>query len=363
MTRQSLSAVPGFPVLWCLAAAALFGASTPASKVLLDGAMGPLTLAGLLYLGAGLAMLPLARRGGSWERRSDPGNVRRLAGAVLFGGILGPVLLLVGLRAAPSASVSLWLNFETTATAFLAWALFRENLDARTWTASFLVVGAGVFLASPEGFEIAPAGLLVGLACVCWGLDNNLTAVIDGYTPAQTTLVKGFIAGTFNLALGLFLESPDLTLASVVTALVVGALGYGVSITLYFRGAQQLGATRSQMLFSTAPFLGVGMAWLVLGEPILLVQGIGAGLMVVALGLLLATRHDHEHRHHALTHTHAHRHDDGHHEHSHSGLPPEAWHTHEHAHDGQLHSHPHNPDLHHRHLHANPADSKPAIPK
>jgi drug/metabolite transporter (DMT)-like permease len=339
------------PILWCLGSAALFGASTPASKALMGEGLGPLCLAGLLYLGAALATLPSALRGGTSARQWDPGNLRRLGGAVLFGGILGPVALLLGLQAAPSASVSLWLNLETTATAVLAWAFFREHMDGRTWAANALVLVAGVLLATPDGFAVAPAALLVGLGCLCWGLDNNLTAVIDGFTPAQTTCVKGLVAGIFNLGLGLWLEGTLPAPGTIVGALFVGALAYGASIVLYIRGAQQLGATRSQMLFATAPFLGMLLAWIALGEPILGVQLAAAGTMAVALGLLLTSDHAHAHTHAAVTHTHAHRHDDDHHRHAHPDLPPQAWHTHEHAHEPLEHTHVHQPDLHHRHEH------------
>lgn len=339
------------PALWCLAAAALFGASTPASKALLGEGMGPLGLAGALYVGAAIAMLPFAIRGGSAERRRDRTNVLRLGGAVLFGGVLGPIALLWGLLSAPSASVSLWLNLETTATAVLAWAFFREHIGARAWVANILVVAAGLLLAAPSGFAFAPAAALVGVACICWGLDNNLTAVIDGYTPAQTTLAKGAVAGPVNLALAWALGEAFPSWPSVGAALAVGALAYGASIVLYIRGAQQLGATRSQMLFSTAPFLGTLAAWVLLGEPVLGVQ-IGASLLLVAaLVLLMRSDHAHEHTHPATVHTHAHRHDDGHHEHPHDGMAADTWHTHEHAHSEVVHRHPHVPDLHHRHQH------------
>lgn len=347
------------PVLWCLMAAVLFGASTPASKVLLDGQVGPMVLAGLLYLGAGLATLPWARSGGSALRRRHPANVRRLVGAVIFGGVLGPVLIMLGLSMAPSASVSLWLNLETTATAILAWTFFRENLGWRAWTANGLVVVAGVLLASPSGFAVAPAALLVLLACVCWGLDNNLTAIIDGFTPTQITCAKGLGAGGVSLLLGLgcgeTLPSPTVALA----AGAIGALGYGASIILYIRGAQNLGATRSQMLFSTAPFLGVLFAWMALGEPIQAVQIGACVLMMGALAVLLTDHHAHAHHHPRVVHTHGHNHTDEHHDHHHEGLPPEAWHTHEHAHEPLTHHHPHLPDIHHRHVHT--ATEMPAI--
>jgi drug/metabolite transporter (DMT)-like permease len=340
----------GAPVLWCLLAAALFGASTPASKLLLDG-VGPLTLAGLLYLGAALATAPFSLKGGSKARRRDPANLRRLGGAVLFGGILGPIALLLGLQLAPAASVSLWINLESVATAALAWLFFKEHMDGRTAVANLAVVAAGVWLSAPEGFRFAPAALLVLGAAVCWGLDNNLTAMIDGYTPAQSTFVKGLVAGLVNLGLGLTLEGGLPSLAVLGGALLLGALAYGASIVLYIAGAQQLGATRSQMIFASAPFVGVALSWIALGEPVLGAQ-VGAGLLMIgALVLMLTADHGHEHDHEALTHTHPHRHDDGHHTHTHPGLPADAWHTHEHGHEALTHTHPHQPDLHHRHSH------------
>ncbi len=339
------------PALWCLVAAALFGASTPASKALL-GPVGPLTLAGLLYLGAALAVLPAAL-GGRW-RRTSAADRWRLAGAVLFGGVLGPVLMLSGLRLAPASSVALWLNVETVATALLGAFVFREHVHARGWAAVALICGASVALASPSGFETGPAAVLVALACAAWGLDNNLTAVIDGFTPAQTTLVKGLVAGAFNVGLGLWLEGAPPGWSAVGGALGVGALGYGASLVLYVAGAQQLGATRSQMVFSTAPFWGVATAWLALGEPVLGVQ-VGAGCtMVLALWLVHTERHGHVHRlhrHEAVEHTHWHRHGDGHHDHSHERPPLLGWHAHPHTHAPVTHEHPHRPDLHHRHRH------------
>jgi drug/metabolite transporter (DMT)-like permease len=338
------------PVLWCLAAAALFGASTPASKLLLRD-IGPLALAGLLYLGAAIAVLPFSFRGGSRRLATQPRNMLMLGGAVLFGGAIGPVLLLLGLTQAPAASVALWLNLETVATAVLGWMFFREHLDRRTCLAVSLTVAAGVVLASSSGFALAPAAGLVALACICWGLDNNLTALVDGFTPAQTTLAKGAVAGGVNLALAFALETVDLRWTTALGALVVGALGYGLSIVLYIHGAQHLGATRSQVLFSTAPFLGGFLAWTALGEPLYGTQLIAIGILIPALYLLLSARHEHEHTHERQTHTHSHRHDDGHHHHTHAGQPASLRHTHEHTHEGMVHSHPHEPDLHHRHEH------------
>lgn len=339
-----------WPVIQCLAAAALFGASTPALKVLL-GSTDPLALSGLLYLGAAVAVSPFAIHSGLPHGRLRSRSFARLAGVVLFGGVLGPVLLLTGLSRVPAASAALWLNLEPVATGVLAWAFFREHLPGRVWLAMTLVFGASVIVVGPSRFEVGPPALLIALACLCWGIDNNLTALIDGLTPAQTTMAKGLVAGSFNLGLALLLGRGSLSVRVVALALVVGALGYGLSLMFYISGAQQLGAGRSQMIFSTASFWGLLITWTLLSEPMLWTQAVACGVMLVALWLLHTERHEHEHIHEEVTHRHWHVHDDGHHEHVHPRLPSWVGHNHEHTHGPVTHTHPHQPDLQHRHGH------------
>jgi drug/metabolite transporter (DMT)-like permease len=346
----SRSAAIAAPIFWCLAAAALFGASTPASKALLGG-IGPITLAGLLYLGAALGVLPFARRGGDASLIVRPRNLARLGGAVVFGGVLAPALLMLGLRLAPAGSVSLWLNLESIATALLGALLFREHLTRGVWFAAALMFLASVALSAHESFSLAPAGLLAAAACVCWGLDNNFTAVLDGCTPAQVTLIKGLAAGAFNLGLGLALGEGWPKGWNIPLALATGAIGYGASLRLYVMGAQALGAVRSQMLFAAAPYFGLLAAWTIGGEPALLSQRIAGAMMIAALVVMLRSRHGHQHHHLSERHVHAHRHDDGHHDHAHDGLAPDTLHVHPHEHAAQTHEHPHDPDLHHRHEH------------
>ncbi len=340
----------GSPALWCLLSALLFGAATPASKAMLEG-VGPLSLAGLLYVGAAVGVVPFSLRGGSPARWRSAQNVRRLVGAVFFGGVVGPVAVLSGLAQAPAASTSMWLNLEGIATAFIGWLVFREHLGLRIWAAALLVLAASTLLASAGSFSMAPAALLVFVGCVAWAIDNNLTSLIDGVTPAQSTLVKGVVAGLVNLLLAWWAGETMPSPSSVVTALALGSVSYGLSIVLYITGAQHLGATRSQLLFSTAPFLGVLLSWIVLGEAATTGQLAALGLLVVAVMLMSGSAHAHAHEHHALQHTHLHCHSDGHHCHEHDGLPPDAWHTHDHHHVPARHDHPHQPDLHHRHAH------------
>jgi hypothetical protein len=214
------------------------------------------------------------------------------------------------------------------------------------------ITGAGVVLALPVEAGTLRGALLIGAACICWGLDNNLTSIIDGWTPAQSTAVKGTVAGTTNLAIASLLGGgvSGLEPATLVTALTVGAVCYGVSLVLYIRGAQQLGASRSQILFSTAPFAGVAVAVILLGDELNSLFIVAGALMAAGIALLHREHHGHRHRHTATVHTHRHRHDDGHHSHDHEA-DVAGWHIHEHEHDDVVHEHAHRPDLHHRHVH------------
>jgi drug/metabolite transporter (DMT)-like permease len=275
----------------------------------------------------------------------------KLAGAVISGGVIGPVLLLYGLSLAKAGSVALWLNFETVATAIIGWLFFREHLNKRTIAAIGLVLIAGIILASPSGFSAINAAILVAMGCIFWGIDNNLTAIIDGYTPAQTTLVKGAVAGTVNLIIGYFFEKGQPGLGNIISALAVGAISYGFSILLYITGAQKLGATRSQILFATSPFFGLIIAWFVLRESVDIFQIIAALIMAAGLFVLFTGRHLHLHYHEPKTHVHEHSHDDLHHGHPHNDLDKGVHHVHEHTHDSLEHAHHHEPDLHHRHGH------------
>ena len=331
-------------------AAALFGAATPASKLLLS-ALTPFQLAGLLYLGAALGVAPAAWRVRPPRFPRDRANQVRLLGAIVAGGIAGPVLLLIALRASPAASVSLWLNFEVAATALLGMLIFREHLGLSGWGGVATVFFGAAILSIPDGLAGVAAATLVLAACACWGLDNQLSSLIDGLTPSQSTFWKGLVAGIVNLAIGLALHPLAAGLVPVLAALFIGVWAYGASIALHVSAAQSLGATRAQIAFASAPFFGVLFSVLALGEPLTVAQLASGALFVAGIALFVRERHAHGHAHGALEHEHAHRHDDGHHIHAHPGLPSSATHSHPHRHEPVTHEHPHLPDLHHRHGH------------
>lgn len=343
------------PVFSALVAALLFGAATPFSKILLQG-LSPYLLAGILYVGAALGvgiLLWLRREGLGVGRNLEARNGKRLGFAILFGGILGPLFLLLGLRIASAGSISLWLVLEMVLTALLGRFFFKDSLGKWGWMGVLGCLAGSLLLSIGEGKAGLQAVGWVALACLCWGLDNHLTAIIDGLKPLQSTFWKGLIAGFVNIALGLSLSGFNLNMVSIVWGLLLGAFAYGASITLYIQSAQSLGATRSQVIFASSPFFGLLLSFLFLKEGITWIQSGAALLFASSLFLLFRDRHGHWHEHAALEHIHSHRHDDGHHHHTHLGQPASLHHSHSHGHDVFAHSHPHWPDIHHRHKHEN----------
>lgn len=339
-------------ILMAFAAALLFGAAAPLGKPLLDS-LTDFQMAGLLYLGAALGVLVILIREKNFilPWRMPGRDTLRLAGAVVFGGILGPVFLMAGLRTAAAASVSLWLNLEMVATALLGFLFFKDQLSGKGWAASLGALAAALLLAWEGGSAGFKAGGLIALACFCWGMDNHLTALIDGISPAQSTFWKGLVAGSVNLLLGISLAPMSVDATHLLGALGLGAVAYGLSILLYITAAQNLGATRSQLIFSSSPFFGLLIAF-ALGESLTLIQGIAILLFLGSIYLLFRETHQHNHNHEALVHTHLHTHPDSHHTHPHpNGMSDLSRHSHEHSHEPLEHSHPHWPDLHHRHEH------------
>jgi drug/metabolite transporter (DMT)-like permease len=345
------------PFLAALLAALLFGAAAPVSKLLL-GDFPTFQLAGLLYLGAGLAMLPAGVRHGAARAQ---GQRLRVALAIASGGVVAPLLLLQALRGASAGTVSLWLNLELVATALLGWCCFRDHLG-RTGAAGLLIaLLAGGLLSATEPSAGWQAGLLVAGACIGWGFDNNLTAVIAGMRPTQLTMWKGLIAGTVNFSVGVALAPLSASAGRIFLALALGAVCYGASLVLYITASHHLGASRTQVVFASAPFFGVAFA-VALGEPFATQHALGALLMLAAVALMLADQHHHLHRHEAVTHIHLHRHDDGHHDHPHLDTVLASEHLHWHTHEALAHAHTHWPDLHHRHSHPRRHDAQPAPP-
>lgn len=320
-------------VLFALLAAALFGASTPFAKLLV-GNMAPVLLAGLLYLGSGigLTLIRLVRDRGWQSSGLTRAEWPWLLGAIFFGGVAGPVALMAGLMTTSGSSASLLLNLEAVLTAVIAWVVFKENADKRVVLGMATIVAGGLVLSWPgQGTRASDwvGPVLIGVACLCWAIDNNLTRKVSASDALFVAGSKGVVAGLANtlLALGLGAVLPGF--ATTLATMGVGLLGYGFSLVLFVLALRGLGTARTGAYFSTAPFIGAIVSLVVLRESTGFPFWLAAFLMGIGVWLHLTEKHEHAHEHGPLEYEHTH------------------------THEKVRHSHAHFPDIHHRHGHGN----------
>lgn len=345
------------PACIALSAAALFGASTPAAKLLIEQ-INPQMLAGLLYLGSGvglsvLAALSKAKQVDEQETKLKRADMPCLAGAVLFGGIAAPLLLMIGLTTTAAGSASLLLNMEAVLTALLAWFAFKENFDRRIFIGMIsIVVGSLVLTWHPESvLSVSVGSLAVIAACFCWALDNNLTRNISDADPMQIAAIKGLVSGSVNVGIALAIGNRLPGIATLIAAGAVGFFGYGVSLVLFIKALRYMGTARTGAYFSTAPFAGAILSLLFLHETLTINLLVATVFMAIGVWLHLTETHNHEHSHAEEEHEHLHSHDE-HHQHEHGGeIISGEPHSHWYKHAAISHSHPHYPDTQHRHDH------------
>lgn len=319
---------------------------------LLLGSVSPWLLAGLLYLGSGLGLSLYRLLSRAPAVRLPARDLPWFAGAVLAGGVVGPVLLMAGLTGIPAANASLLLNAEAVLTALLAWFVFRENFDARI-AAGMAAVIAGAVILSWSGvarFSDLWSPLAILGACLAWAIDNNLTRRVSLEDASWIAAAKGLVSGPVNLALALLAGAALPAVPIVAASLLLGLFSYGVSLTLFVVGLRHLGTARTSAYFTTAPFFGAVLA-VFMGDAITVPLLAAGALMAAGVWLHLSEYHEHEHTHEALVHDHTHVHDE-HHQHDHDfPVAPGTRHRHPHRHEPLTHTHPHFPDAHHRHDH------------
>jgi len=334
-----------------LGAALLFGAGTPLAKWLL-ASVDPWLLAGLLYLGSGVGLALYRRLVRAPAVRLPRNEASWFAAAIITGGIVGPVLLMIGLTGMPASGASLLLNAEGVFTALLAWFAFKENFDRRIALGMAAIVAGALVLSWPRDAQFTglwPMLAILG-ACLAWAVDNNLTRKISLTEATWIASVKGLVSGVVNLALAFGLGASMPAVSTVAAAMLVGLIAYGISLTLFVTSLRHLGTARTGAYFSIAPFFGALLAVL-MGDEVTLPLCVAAILMTIGIWLHLTERHEHEHSHEMANHDHEHIHDE-HHQHQHDRpVTPGAAHRHPHWHQPERHVHSHFPDTHHRHKH------------
>jgi drug/metabolite transporter (DMT)-like permease len=341
-------------IFQALLAALFFGASAPVSKLLL-GDVPPVLMAAFLYLGSGtgISLVKLSQRFTAHQKEAGikTPDVKWLAGAIISGGILAPIVLMISLQNTPASTASLLLNFEGVGTTLIALFFFRESISRRALSAIFAITLASVFLSTDfaGGLAFSLGALGVILACVLWGVDNNFTRNISAKDPLTIVAWKGLVAGTFSLLLGLGLGQQLPALSSILSILLLGFISYGLSTMLFIYSMRGLGAARTSALYGTAPLVGVLLSFIIFRDPITLLLIFAAALMAAGALLLANEEHAHFHIHMPVVHEHRHTWADEFHKHEEKNEPTGKAHSHEHEHPRTEHEHGHMPDIHHRH--------------
>lgn len=253
-------------------AAAFYALNAPFSKLLLAHVQ-PAILAGLLYIGAGVGLLPfgILQKKSAMSQRELPltkADLPYTLGMVLLD-IAAPVLLMFGLTSTDAANASLLNNFEIVATALIALLLFREKISKRLWIAILLVTLSSLLLSVEDtsSFRFSFGSLFVLLACVCWGLENNCTKMLSTKNPLHIVVIKGLSSGVGSLLIGLSMGEALPALFYTSMALLLGFFAYGLSIFFYIYAQRELGAAKTSTYYAIAPFLGMALSFLLFWQP------------------------------------------------------------------------------------------------
>jgi len=262
-------------IIFALLAAALYAISTPISKLLLEE-VPPKLMAAFLYLGAGFGMFVI----GLLKRKSNikkDSTYRELSlsrkelpyiiGMVVLD-IAAPILLMVGLTLTTSSNASLLNNFEIVATSIIALFIFKETISKRLWFAIFLITLSSMILSYEDitSLSFSHGSILVLLACVCWGFENNCTRKLSAKNPLEIVVIKGFGSGLGSLIIALTLGDRTDHIIFLIAAFILGFFSYGLSIFFYIYAQRDLGAAKTSAYYAISPFIGVGLSLIIYNQ-------------------------------------------------------------------------------------------------
>lgn len=328
-------------ILYAILAAAFYAVNIPVSKLLLNR-VGAMTMAALLYLGAGIGIGIVSLFDRKEKREKLNGKDLPFVIGMIVLDIAAPILLMLGLSVGFASNASLLGNFEIVATALIALAVFKETVSKRLWLAIALITLSSILLSfdGAESLRFSYGSLLVLAATICWGFENNCTRKISSKSTYEIVILKGVFSGLGALAIAFIQKETVPSLLYIALALLLGFVAYGLSVFLYVRAQNVLGAAKTSAYYAVAPFIGALLSFLFLKEKPTWMYLAALAAMVLGTALVvmdtLIRNHVHVHTHtfththdgsthtHTVTHSHAHHHyvtDDNHgHKHTRSEL-------------------------------------------
>lgn len=314
-------------IMFAFLAAVFYAINVPISKVLLQH-VGPTTMAALLYLGAGIGIGIMSLFNKKDREKAESltkAELPYIVGMIVLD-IAAPIFLMLGISYGSSANASLLGNFEIVATTVIALILFKEAVTKRLWLAIGLITLSSILLSfeGTDSFHFSYGSLLVIMATVCWGLENNCTRELSSKSTYQIVMLKGLCSGLGALVISLIKKESFPGFGYIAIALALGFVAYGLSIFMYVRAQNVLGAAKTSAYYAVNPLIGALLAFVFLSESLswmyviaLIVMVIGSALVVVDTFI---RQHDHEHQHtfthshggsthtHTVRHSHVHKH-------------------------------------------------------
>lgn len=280
----------GTAILLALLAAVCYSINIPLSKILLED-VGECMMAGFLYLGAGLSIgiLSLFENKKTKERKKLTASDMPYVSAMVVLDIAAPVLLMLGLRHSSASLATLVNNFEIVATSLIACVFFHETISKRGWAAIALISAAAIVLSLSfeGGMEFSTSLLLVLLATICWGFENNCTRMISGRDTYEIVFIKGIFSGLGSIILALITGETFPLLKYILLVLALGSVAYGLSIFFYIRAQNTIGASRTSSFYAVNPFIGSLLSFFILRESITIKYVIALAIMAGGTSLMV----------------------------------------------------------------------------
>lgn len=269
-------------IAYAILAAVFYGVSIPFSKLLLNY-LSPQIMAAMLYLGAGLGMLVVNKFIKHDEIQLEKKDMSYIVGTIILD-IIAPILMMMGLVTADSASASLVNNFEIVMTSLVALLIFKERIEGKMWIVIVLIVLAS-FTLSIENlgqFKFSIGLIYVLGASICWGFENNCTAQLSNKNPLQIVIIKGFGSGIGAFIIAIICDDFSYEYTYILLGLVLGFFSYGLSVLFYIYAQRNLGAAKTSAYYAIAPFVGVLCSWMMLGQNLSIQFVIGFLMMIIA---------------------------------------------------------------------------------
>ena len=333
-------------IFFAVLAAALYAVNIPLSKLLLQY-IQPTMLASYLYLGAGIGIGAVflvtghqtKKKASHTDEKITKKDLPYVLGMIVLD-MIAPILLMFGLMDSASASASLLNNFEIVCTSLIALLIFKERVSGKMWIAISLITLSSFFLSFEDlaSFKLSWGALLVLLATLCWGLENNCTRNLSGKNTYHVVFLKGIFSGLGSLAVAFVMGEEFAELRYFALALLLGFVAYGLSIFFYIKSQGVIGAAKTSAYYAVAPFIGTALSFMLFAERPTWTYFPGLAIMIAGTVIVvtdtLARKHSHVHKH-TVTHTH----DGSTHTHT-----VEHDHEHEHFLSDKRHHHRHRSD-------------------